>query len=80
MDNTTKKQLRELVTKGFKQRYGTHPDKQALLRLLCELRRIDMTGYAGYYLMAYRIFCEFVGLWAYEWRFNATIAHLKRHK
>ena len=38
MDNTTKEQLRELVTKGFKQRYGTHPDKQALLRLLSELR------------------------------------------
>ena len=56
MDNTTKDQLRELVTKGFKQRYGTHPDKQALLRLLSELRRIDVAGYAGYYLMAYMIF------------------------
>lgn len=58
MDNTTKEQLRELVTKGFKQRYGTHPDKQALLRLLSELRRIDVAGYAGYYLMAYMIFKE----------------------
>lgn len=58
MDNTTKEQLRELVTKGFKQRYGTHPDKQSLLRLLSELRRIDVAGYAGYYLMAYMIFKE----------------------
>lgn len=58
MDNTTKEQLRELVTKGFKQRYGTHPDKQALLRLLSELRRIDVAGNAGYYLMAYMIFKE----------------------
>ena len=58
MDNTTKEQLREHATLGFKLCYGAHPDKQALLRLLCELRRIDMSGYSGYYLMAYRIFCE----------------------
>lgn len=58
MNNTTREQLRKHATLGFKLCYGAHPDKQALLRLLCELRRIDMTGYSGYYLMAYRIFCE----------------------
>lgn len=58
MNNTTREQLRKHATHGFKEPYGEHPDKQALLRLLSELRRIDMTGYSGYYLMAYRIFCE----------------------
>ena len=58
MNNTTKEQLRKLATLGFKLCYGAHPDKQALLRLLYELRRIDVTGYAGYYLMAYIIFNE----------------------
>ena len=58
MNNTTREQLRKLATLGFKLCYGAHPDKQALLRLLCELRRIDVAGYAGYYLMAYIIFNE----------------------
>jgi len=58
MDNTTKEQLRKLATIGFQQRYGEHPDKLALLRLLSEFRRIDLAGYSGYYLMAYRIFTE----------------------
>ena len=58
MNNTTSEQLRKLATLGFKLCYGAHPDKQALLRLLCELRRIDVAGYAGYYLMAYIIFNE----------------------
>ena len=52
MNNTTREQLRKLATLGFKLCYGAHPDKQALLRLLSELRRIDMTGYSCYYLMA----------------------------
>ena len=50
--------LKGLAKHGFIQRYGEHPDKLALLRLLSELRRIDLAGYSGYYLIAYRIFTE----------------------
>ena len=55
---TTLEQLKSLATKGFKERYGEHPDKLVLLRLLCEYRRIDVMGFTGIYLMAYRIFKE----------------------
>lgn len=55
---TTLEQLKSLATKGFKERYGEHPDKLTLLRLLCEYRRIDVMGFTGIYLIAYRIFKE----------------------
>ena len=55
---TTLEQLKSLATKGFKERYGEHPDNLALLRLLFEYRRIDVMGFTGIYLMAYRIFKE----------------------
>lgn len=56
--NTTMELLKSLASKGFKERYGEHPYKLALLRLLFEYRRIDVMGYAGIYLMTYRIFRE----------------------
>lgn len=55
---TTLEQLKSLANKGFKERYGEHPDKLTLLRLLCEYRRIDVMGFTGIYLIAYRIFKE----------------------
>ena len=55
---TTLEQLKSLANKGFKERYGEHPDKLALLRLLFEYRRIDVMGFTGIYLIAYRIFKE----------------------
>lgn len=58
METKTIKLLKELASKGFKERYGEHPDKLALLRLLFEYRRIDVMGFAELYLMAYWIFKE----------------------
>lgn len=58
METTTIELLKILATKGFKERYGEHPNKLTLLRLLLEYRRIDVMGYSGIYLMAYRIFNE----------------------
>lgn len=55
---TTLEILKSLASKGFKERYGEHPDKLTLLRLLFEYRRIDVMGFTGIYLMAYRIFKE----------------------
>ncbi|MBO7589563.1 MAG: hypothetical protein J6T18_09090 [Bacteroidaceae bacterium] len=48
--------LRSHATHGFEQRYGEKPDKLTLLRLLFEYRCIDVMGYTGLYVMAYRIF------------------------
>ena len=58
METTTIELLKGIATKGFKERYGEHPDKLTLLRLLFEYRRIDVMGYTGIYLVAYRIFKE----------------------
>lgn len=57
MENETNfEMLKGFAQTGLKLRYGENPPKEAVLRLLYELRRIDLTGYADFYLMAFWIY------------------------
>lgn len=55
-DSTNMELLKGFAQKGFLLRYGENPPKEAVLRMLYELWRIDQAGYAGHYLMAFWIF------------------------
>ena len=58
-----------LVAAGMEMRYGSKPDKQALLRVLWEKKQIIEAGLVDAYIMAARIFCDYaasegIGVWA----------------